>query len=56
MLIDIKMKKNCKELRHNGCLKIYIDPKKIILTLAFKSISLISPNGYVYLAEILYGV
>ena len=28
MLIDIKMKKkSVAELGHNGCLKIYVDPK-----------------------------
>ena len=40
MLIDIKMKKkSITELGHNGHLKIYIDPKKIMSTRAFKSIS-----------------
>ena len=29
MLIDIKMKKICAELGHNGRLNIYVDPKKI---------------------------
>ena len=29
MLIDINMqKKSIAELGHNGCLKIYVDPKK----------------------------
>ena len=40
MLIDIKMKKkSIAELGHNGRLKIYIDPKKITSTWAFKYIS-----------------
>ena len=39
MLIDIKGKKSVAELGHNGRLKIYSDPKKCTLTLAFKSIS-----------------
>ena len=39
MLIDIKMKKSVAELGHNGCLKIYVDPKKFTSTHAFKSIS-----------------
>ena len=29
MLIDIKMKKSVAEWGHNGCLKIYVNPKKI---------------------------
>ena len=30
MLIDIKLKKkSMTELGHNGCLKIYVNPKKI---------------------------
>ena len=29
MLIYIKMKNAVAELGHNGCLKIYVDPKKI---------------------------
>ena len=40
MLINIKLKKkSVAELGHNGCLKIYDDPKKIMSTHAFKSIS-----------------
>ena len=40
MLIDIKMKKkSVLELGHNGRLKIYFDPKKIMSNQAFKSIS-----------------
>ena len=39
MLIGIKMKKSAAELGHNGRLKIYVDPKKFMLTWAFKSIS-----------------
>ena len=38
MLIAIKMKKSVAELSHNGRLKIYVNPKKISSTLAFKSI------------------
>ena len=39
MLIDIKIKKkSVAELGQNGRLKIYVDPKKFTLTLAFKSI------------------
>ena len=37
MLTDIKMKKSVAELGHNGSLKIYVDPKKITSTHAFKS-------------------
>ena len=37
MLIAIKMKKSVAELGHNGCLKIYVDPKKFTSTHAFKS-------------------
>ena len=29
MLIGIKMKKSGEELGHSGCLKIYVNPKKI---------------------------
>ena len=39
MLIDIKMKKSVAELRHNGRLKVYVDPKNFSSSLAFKSIS-----------------
>ena len=40
MLIVVKIKKkSVVELGHNGRLKIYVDPKKITSTLAFKSIS-----------------
>ena len=39
MLIDIKMKKSVAEVGHNGRLNIYVDPKKFMSTLAFKSIS-----------------
>ena len=40
MLIDIKMKKkNVSELGHNGRFNFYVDPKKIMSTHAFKSIS-----------------
>ena len=39
MLIDIKMKKkSIAEFGHNGCLKIYVDPKNFTSTLAFMSI------------------
>ena len=38
MLIDIKIK-SVAELGHNDRLKIYVEPKKIKSTLAFKSIS-----------------
>ena len=38
MLIDIKIKKSVAELGHNGRLKIYVDPKKIKSTYAFKSL------------------
>ena len=41
MLIDIKMKKSVAEQGNNGRLKIYVDPKKITSTQAFRSISLI---------------
>ena len=39
MLIGIKIKKTVGESGHNGCLKIYVDPKRFTLTQAFKSIS-----------------
>ena len=39
MLIDIKMKKSVAEFGHNGHLKIYVDPKKITSTHAFKSLT-----------------
>ena len=39
MLIKIKMKKSVAELGYNGLLKIYVDPKTIMSTHAFKSIS-----------------
>ena len=39
MLNDIKMKKSVAELGHNGRLKVYVNPKKITSTHAFKSIS-----------------
>ena len=32
-------KKSVVELGHNGCLKIYVDPKEITSTHAFKSLS-----------------
>ena len=39
-MIGIKMKKkSVGELGHNGRLKIFGDPKKIMSTLAFRSIS-----------------
>ena len=53
MLIDVKMKKSVAELGHNGRLKIYVDTKKL------RRPTHLSPflqNGWVYLAEILYGV
>ena len=31
MLINIKWKKSVAELGHNGCLKIYVDPKKLFV-------------------------
>ena len=40
MLYDIKMKKSVSDLGHNSRLKIYVDPKKIMSTHAFKPISL----------------
>ena len=39
MLIDIKMKTSVAELGYDGRLKIYVDRKTFISTLAFKSIS-----------------
>ena len=40
MMIDIKMKKkSVAKLGHNGRLNVYVDPKKLTLTPAFKSIS-----------------
>ena len=39
MLIDIQMKKSVALLGHNDRLKIYVDPKTVTTTLAFKSIS-----------------
>ena len=41
MLIGIKMKISVAELRHNGRLNFYVDPKKITSTNAFK---FMSPN------------
>ena len=41
MLIDIKMKKkNITELGYSDRLKIHVDPSKIYINLAFKSIQM----------------
>ena len=38
MLTDIKIKKYVTELGHSDLLKIYVNPSKIYVNLAFKSI------------------
>ena len=53
MLMDIKMKKSVAELGHNDRLKIYVDSKK--LRRPWHSSPFLQ-NGWVYLAEILYGL
>ena len=53
MLIDIKMKISVAELGHNGRLKFTSTLKKLHQSW---HLSPFLQNGYVYLAEIMYGV